>query len=241
MGVGAAEATGLPDGPAAARPAGGAAWTVLPLVFSLWLLAWLTPSLLLAPHLATPRPWLTADTAPAALVAAITLFMLTIWPFWPALAASAGGAGTPLDARAYGRTLLEAVILLAVAAPFGLVAWSLGGRAWDFPAVVGVAAGLGAFGTALRATAARTGPGGVRWIIFVTTLVCVGPLLIYYAAAETMGTELGRLLSVSPIIAAVQTALGGGTDLSWTTAAAVLLAVILAFNVVSFIARRRVA
>jgi hypothetical protein len=80
--------------------------------------------MLAAPHLSTLRPWFTTDTAPAAVAAAAAIFMAAIWPFWPALAAGSGERpGTFL-----GRSLLEAAILLALAAPFLVVASALADR-----------------------------------------------------------------------------------------------------------------
>ncbi|MCX5672853.1 MAG: hypothetical protein NTU94_16170, partial [Planctomycetota bacterium] len=61
------------DGPAASSVR-GAAWVLLPVAWCAWLLVWLVPSFLLAPHLAHPRMWLTRDTAPAAILAAAALF-----------------------------------------------------------------------------------------------------------------------------------------------------------------------
>ena len=204
-----------PDG-GAAQPAavpnertarGGASWILLPVAWCAWLLMWLVPSLLIAPYMPTPRPWLTADAAPAALVAAAALFMTIIWPFWPALAGPL--SESMIGGKLAGRTLLEAVILVALAAPFVLVAWSVGGRTIAAGPLLTVAAGLVLPGLGLRAAAVGIGPKSVRWLILGAMLMAVGPLAVAYSVGETIGGIDGRLLEACPVSAAVKLAVGG--------------------------------
>jgi len=222
------------QGPAAApAPWPTASWILLPLAWCLWLLLVLLPSMLVAPHLELPRPWLTADTAPAAVVAAAAFFLTAIWPFWPALAGPWPGH---ITGRWIGRTVLEGVMLIALAAPFALVAWSVGGRALEFGPPLAAAAGLLVFGTLLRATAACAGPAAARWFIFAATLACAGPLLGAYANSETIGiAPLQRVLEISPVVGAVRLATGGWNDPAWQETAGWMLgwAILLVFLALS--------
>ncbi|MBE3095712.1 MAG: hypothetical protein IMZ44_01120 [Planctomycetes bacterium] len=222
------------QGPAAAlAPWPTASWILLPLAWCLWLLLFLLPTMLVAPHLELPRPWLTADTAPAAVVAAAAFFLTAIWPFWPALAGPWPGH---ITARWIGLTVLEGVMLIALAAPFALVAWSVGGRALEFGPAIAAAAGLLVFGVLLRATTACAGPAAARWFIFAAMLACAGPLLGAYAASETMGLALERVLEISPVVGAVRLATGGWNDPAWQETAGWMLgwAVLLVFLALGF-------
>ncbi|MEA3368615.1 MAG: hypothetical protein U9R68_10945, partial [Planctomycetota bacterium] len=78
--------------PARARPWVLVAWCV-------WLLAWLTPALLVGPETSDPRPWLDREAAPAAVLAGAALFLVAAWPFWPAFESDVfprGGSPDPL-------------------------------------------------------------------------------------------------------------------------------------------------
>ena len=219
----------------AGPPALARAWVLLPVVWCLWLLLSLVPTLLVAPHLLSPRPWLTRETAPSAVLAAMAFFLAAVWPFWqvPAGKKGTGKKGTgsfscfsekvPVpflqNASAVGRWLgagaLEFVVLFALAAPFVLVAWSVsGGRLAVAPAVVSVA-GLGIFGLGLRTAAAGMVPGAARWLMLAAMLACAGPLVLGYAAAETMGVSLPWLLEVSPVFELVRVGLDAWPEASW--------------------------
>jgi len=186
--------------PAAPAPSPSASWVLLPLAWCVWLLLFLAPSLLVAPHLSTLRPWLTADTAPAAVLAAAAFFLTAIWPFWPALA---GNAELIPASRWFGRTFLELMVLLALAAPFVLVAWSVGGQPFD----VGRLASAGAMavipGAVFRLAAGAMRPRRVRWVALAAMLLAAAPLLVAYAAHETLGVNWSWMLRISPVYAAV--------------------------------------
>ena len=173
---------------------------LLPLAWCVWLLVWLVPVLVIAPHAQTVRPWLEADTAPAALVAGATFFLVAIWPFWPALARrdSAGNV-----AHWIGASLLELVMLLALAAPFVLVAWSVGDRTLAVKPLLAAAMAPTFFALVFRVLAMRLGAAAVRWLILAAMLLSAGPLIVVYAAGETIGADLPRLAAVSPIVMAV--------------------------------------
>ena len=211
----------------AGPPAPARAWVLLPVVWCLWLLLSLVPTLLVAPHILSPWPWLARETAPSAVLAAMAFFLTAVWPFWPALAGKKG-TGTfsekqekePVPffvpfCRWLGASALEFVVLFALAVPFVLVAWSVsGGRLAVAPAVVSVA-GLGIFGLGLRTAAAGMVPGAARWLMLAAMLVCAGPLVLEYAAAETMGVSLPWLLEVSPVFELVRVGLDAWPEASW--------------------------
>jgi hypothetical protein len=226
------------QGPAAAlAPSPTASWILLPLAWCVWLLLFLVPSMLVAPHLELPRPWLTAGTAPAAVVAAAAFFLTAIWPFWPALAGPWSGH---ITGRWIGRTVLEGVMLIALAAPFALVAWSVGGRALEFGPPLAAAAGLVVLGLFLRAATVGLRPAGVRWLVFAAWLLAAGPLIVAYAATETVGAGAAPPTSVSPVAAAVGLALEGWSDPSWHAAVAAVLVMVGLCCAVAAIRRRAV-
>lgn len=223
----------------AGPPAPARAWVLLPVVWCLWLLLSLVPTLLVAPHLLSPWPWLTRETAPSAVLAAMAFFLAAVWPFWPALAGrvrqkkGTGKKGTgsfscfsekvPVPflqnasavCRWLGASALEFVVLFSLAVPFVLVAWSVsGGRLAVAPAVVSVA-GLGVFGLGLRTAAEGMAPGAARWLMLAAMLVCAGPLVLGYAAAETMGVSLPWLLEVSPVFELVRVGLDAWPEALW--------------------------
>jgi hypothetical protein len=167
-----------------------------------WLLVSLVPSLLVASHLSTLRPWLTPDTAPAAVVAAAAFFLTAIWPFWPALA---GPAARGQLMRWVGRTVLELVILLALAAPFVLVAWSVAGQSVQAGRLALAAAMAVIPGVVFRVVATAVGPQRVRWAVLAAMLLAAAPLLVAYAARETLGVDWSWILRISPVYAAIAT------------------------------------
>ena len=218
----------------AGPPAPARAWVLLPVVWCLWLLLSLVPTLLVAPHLLAPWPWVARETAPSAVLAAMAFFLAAVWPFWPALAGRVRqkkGTGSfscflekvPVPflqnasavCRWLGASALEFVVLFSLAVPFALVAWSVsGGRLAVAPAVVSVA-GLGIFGLGLRTAAAGMVPGAARWLMLAAMLVCAGPLVLGYAAAETMGVSVPWLLEVSPVFELVRVGLDAWPEASW--------------------------
>jgi hypothetical protein len=216
--------TGAPGGPPA-PPAAGAAWVLLPVTWCAWLLVWLVPSLLVAPHLASPGLWLSRGTAPAAVLAAATFFLVAVWPFWPALARSRQGDAAPpaVGVAWLGLSVLELAMLLALALPFGLVAWSVG-DASPLAGPLAATAGVWAvFGLGVRMAAAGMGPGAARWLMFGAALACVGPLALEYSAGETLGVGFPRILEASPIVGAIRLALEGWPEGTWPWVARVVL------------------
>jgi len=198
-----------------------------------WLLAWLVPSMLLAPRAPDPRPWMAAETAPAAVLAAAALFLVAAWPFWPALVspnlsgnpAGRAGRATQGDPRGAGSLLrlvglsaVEAVVLGALAAPFLVVGWSLGGRLAVWPAAA-TAAGLAVLGIGLRVAVTGMPGGAGRRLMAGTLLVCGGPPAVCYALAETVGTALPWLLEASPVVALVQAGTEGWSAGGWSQVA----------------------
>jgi len=188
----------------AAMPSPSASWVLLPVAWCVWLLASLAPSLLVAPHLSTLRPWLTPDTAPAAVLAAAAFFLTAIWPFWPALA---GSAARGQLMRWLGRTVLELMILLALAAPFVLVAWSVGGQPVQAGRLAPAAVMAVIPGVVFRIVAAAVGPQRVRWVVLAGMLLAAAPLLVAYAARETLGVDWSWILRISPVYAAMTIAM----------------------------------
>ena len=230
-------------------PAPGRGWVLLPLIWCVWLLLSLVPTLLMAPRLLSPGPWLMRETAPSAVLAAGGFFLAAVWPFWrkkgtgsfsglsekvpvPFLHGERGGGavgrkGTEKEpvpflqsargvARWLGAGALEFVVLVALAVPFALVAWSVGdGRLAVWP-VVAMVGGLGVFGLGLRTAAEGMVPGAARWLMFAVLLVCAGPLILEYAAAETTGVSLPWLLEVSPVFGLVGVGMDGWpAESSW--------------------------
>ena len=168
---------------------------------------WLVPSLLVAPLLESQPPWLTVDTAPAALVAAASFFLITLWPFWPALAGDSPGGR--ITARWFGRSVLEVIILAAIAVPFALVAWSVAGRAVHGGPLAACAGGLAMLAMGLRAAAQGMGPRAARWLMLAAMLATVGPLAVAYAASETMGATLHQVFEAGPLVVAARLAVDG--------------------------------
>jgi hypothetical protein len=194
-------------------------WFFLPLAWCAWLLVWLVPSLIMAPRLSTVRPWYAAETAPLAVAAAAAIFLVTIWPFWPALAAGA----RQRPGSFLGRSIMEAVILVALAAPFLLVASAVEGR----PPAIGrslLAAGvLVTWGLGLRLAAAGLGQGAGRWLIAAALLVAAGPVAISYAGNETLGNGFPAILQASPVIGGAYLAVDGWPAGTWSWIAQVFL------------------
>jgi hypothetical protein len=190
-----------------------AGWYLLPLAWCLWLLVWLAPSMLIAPHLGYVRPWLALETAPTALLAAAALFLVTVWPFWPALA-----AGTE-DRRAalVGRSVAELAILLALAAPFLIVAAAVGGLPLSAGPLIAAAAVPAALGLGLRLAVAGLGQKSMPWIIATALCVAAVPVLVAYAVCDSLLGAYPGILEISPVIASVNLATDGWplTGMSW--------------------------
>jgi hypothetical protein len=198
---------------------------------------WLIPSFLLGPRVAIVSAWLEAETAPAALVAGAVFFLVAIWPFWPALAPAPQNGRTP--AAWWFRSALELVVLFALAVPFARVAWSVGGRGFDAGPLAAASAGVVVMAMGLRVAAARL-PAAGRWLMALATLVCAAPILVHYAAAETLGAALPRVLEVSPMVGLARLALEGWPAEQWQAAVDVWLwpAAGIAVAAVSLLATR---
>lgn len=209
-----------PGGPAAS-PAPGAAWVLLPVAWCAWLLAWLVPSFLVGPHLAVERVWLVREAAPQAILVAAAFFLVAVWPFWPALARREA-PGAAVSPKWLALSVLELVMLVALAAPFVLVAWSVGGTAILAGPLAATAGAWAVFGLGLR-IAATAGQGAARWLMLAAVLVLVGPLILGYAAGETLGVGFPRLVEVSPIVSGMGLALGGWHEGVWPWITAVAL------------------
>jgi hypothetical protein len=88
-------------------------------------------------------------------------------------------------------------------------------------------------GLAIRLADARIGRDAGRRLMFLATIACAGPLAVAYGVAETLGTDLARLVEMSPMAACMRLALDGWPDAAWAIftglvlwpAAAVVLAV----------------
>ncbi|HUU32384.1 MAG TPA: hypothetical protein VMY69_09835 [Phycisphaerae bacterium] len=196
-------------------PEVGAAWARLAAAWCGWLLVWLMPSLLLSPRVMTMRLWLTREAAPAAVVIAAALFLAVVWPFWPWRGRSAPEAEERFGIRRLGRWVLEAVVLAVLAVPFVLAAWSVGGRT---PSVGRLAAAFGilaVFGLGLRTAAGGLGRSAAKWLMLAAVLVCAGPILLEYAAGETMGIGFPRFVETSPVVVAVRVALEPWPEETW--------------------------
>jgi hypothetical protein len=239
--------------PAAAPYVVPAWWFLLPLAWCVWLLVWLAPTFLMAPHLTTARPWWTADTAPAAVAVAAALFLSVIWPFWPALARGCPlfrplgkgdcTSGTKGTAPFIGRSLLEAAILVAMAAPFVLVAAALAGRPVPVARLAVAAGVLTLWGLGLRLAALAWGPRSVRWLIAAALFVAAAPVMIWYANSETLGANAYRIVELSPVIAAGSLATEGWPSEPWLWFADVALwpiaGMVLALAGVASLSRRK--
>jgi len=230
--------------PARARPWVLVAWCV-------WLLAWLTPALLVGPETSAPRPWLDREAAPAAVLAGAALFLVAAWPFWPALvpANPAGqasratrAAGTASLAPLAGLSAVEVVVLAALAAPLLVAAWSLGGTLHVWPAAA-TAAGLAVLGIGLRLAVTGLGEGAACRLMFGMLLLAGGPPAVYYAAAETVGLAPAWLLEASPVVALVQAGTVGWPEAAWSQIARLWLwpAVGVGLAVLGALSARRAA
>jgi len=262
------------DGPAAPEAAPPKARLRVFVAWCAWLLAWLVPSMLLEPHAPSAPAWMTPTSAPAALLAAVGLFLVAAWPFFPALAPSPGGLGTlprggvdilprggspepprhlservsaaerggsgdpprgnvslapggngsspPRLAvsvvRLIGLALAELAVLAALAAPFAVVAWSLGEGRLAVGSVAATAGGLGVLGLGLRVAASAGGPSASRWLMAGALVACAAPAALAYAAAETVGGSYGWLAEASPVVALVQAG-DGWPEGAWPQAA----------------------
>ena len=209
----------------AARPAPARARPWVFLAWCVWLLAWLTPSLLVGAETGDLRPWIAPASAAAAVLAGAAIFLVAAWPFWPALAPGAfpcGESGDPTcgahapssASRFIGLSVVEVLILAALAAPMFVTARSLGGRIEAWPTAA-TGAGLAVFGIGLRLAAAGLGDEAPRRLMFGVLLVAGGPPAVYYAVSETMGATMPWLAAASPVVALVQAGTGGWPDGAW--------------------------
>jgi len=217
MAEGPATAPRPSDGPAPVRR--NPSRVLLPFAWCLWLLVFLAPALLVAPRIDVRPFWLTAEAAPAALLAAVAFFTVVVWPFWPALAAPSVG----LSARAFALSLVELVVLFALAAPFALVAWTVG--AWA-PSAGPLAAAIGTLavlGLGIRAAYLGMGPVGGRWLVAAAILACAGPVMIAYAAGETLNMDFPRLLEISPVVSVLRLGVDGWPEGTWRIFAGLIL------------------
>ena len=212
------EVDGTADGrEASPAPEPGRAWVLLPVAWCVWLLLWILPSLVVGPRLAWARPWMMRETALSALVAAAAFFLVAVWPFWPALASGPGRQ--TLSGRWLGLSLFEFALLVALAGPFALVAWSVsGGTVAAAPTVVAVL-GLGVFGLGLRVATAGMAPRMTRWLVLAAMTVLAGPLMLEYATREALGVTCGWLVGVSPLFGLVRIGLDGWPEGPWLSIA----------------------
>jgi hypothetical protein len=196
-------------------PVRGTSWVLLPLCWCLWLLLWLVPSLLIAPHVGSRPLWVRAESAPSALIVAAALFLVVGWPFWPAL--SGGGRERPerLDFGWIAKCVAELLILLALAVPFAVVAWSVGNRPVSPKPVAGAAGSLALLGLAIRLAYVGIGPESGRWLMFGAMLVAVGPVAAAYGVHEVLEVELTELVELSPVVAALQLCRDGWPEAGW--------------------------
>jgi len=205
------------DGPAPVRR--NPSRVLLPFAWCLWLLVFLAPALLVAPRIDVRPFWLTAEAAPAALLAAVAFFTVAVWPFWPALAAPSGG----LSVRVVALSLVELVLLLALAVPFALVAWSVGGRTPEAGPLAAAIGGPAVLGLGIRAAYLGMGPVGGHWLAAAAILACAGPLMIAYAAGETLNMDFPRLLEISPIASTLRLGVDGWPEETWRIFAGLIL------------------
>ncbi len=203
-----------------------AAWAHLALAWCVWLLAWLAPALFLGPHVTVPVPWLGAETAPAALAIGAAFFLVAIWPFWPAWAR--GAACERLFQVWLGRTLLEAAGLLAMAAPFVCVAWALANRPVPLEAVLATGGLLAAIGVGFRAVWVGVGPAWGRWVVAAALALVGWPVILEYAALETLGRGFPHHFGVSPLVGAARVAGGGMPEGGWLLASTLVAWPVLA-------------
>jgi len=220
--------TGVPPSPAGTGlPRVGRGWFLLPTAWVAWLLLWTAPSLLVGPRLESQPSWLTADSAPAAVVLAAASFLICFWPFWPALAGPSPRGRLTVRWAALG--LIEAVLLIALATPFVIIAGAVADRPLATGPMAACAAGLVVLAMGLRLGAAGLKERAARWFMFAAMLVAAGPILIVYAAQETLAAPLNGVLEISPLVAAMRLAVDGWPAdrlqqlLAWPAAGVILM------------------
>jgi len=179
----------------------------------------LSPALLVAPRVEVRPFWLTAEAAPAALLAAAAFFLVAVWPFWPALADASSG----LSVRAFAFGLVELAALLALAVPFALAAWSVGAWALSEGPLAAAIGMLAVLGLGIRAVFLGMGPVGGRWLVAAAILACAGPLMVAYAAGETLHMDFPRLVETSPVVGAVRLGVDGWPVETWRVFAGLIL------------------
>jgi hypothetical protein len=179
----------------------------------------LVPVLLVAPRLDVRLFWLTAGAAPASLLVAVAFFTVAVWPFWPALANPWVG----LSVRSLALSLLELVMLFALAVPFALVAWSVGAWAPAAGPLAAAIGGLAVLGLGIRAVHLGMDLSGGRWLMAAAILACAAPLMVAYAAGETLHMDFPRLLETSPLVGPVRLAVDGWPEGTWPVFAGLIL------------------
>ncbi len=215
-----ARASGPAAGPATgeapdAGRRGSPWWPLLPAAWCLWLLLWLVPSLLVAPDLATRPVWVTAASAPSALVVAGAFFLVVVWPFWPALADRAAAGADRVSVGWLLRSLAELVVLVALAVPFALVGWSVANRAVEPGPVAAAVGSLVLLGLAIRLASVGIGPESGRWLMLGAMLAAAGPILVAYGVHEVMRIDLAGLVDLSPAVAAIRLCREGWPETGW--------------------------
>ncbi|MDK1032215.1 MAG: hypothetical protein QGD94_09430 [Planctomycetia bacterium] len=195
------------------EPAKRLAWWLLPMVWCLWLLVSLVPTLLLGPYLRGASRLAAVDLALVSVTIAAALFIFTAWPFWIVLG---GGSDKTSLARALARALLELVILLALACPFLMAASTVaqvGVR--RLGVVFAFLAGVGVFAIGIRMLWLRIGPASGRWLLLVLLAIAAGPPVLDYLLREILDVSVPLAASVGPLGRAYLCAADGLPDSLW--------------------------
>jgi hypothetical protein len=146
-----------------------------------------------------------AETAPAALVAAAIFFLVAIWPFWPVFT---GPCPINRPLCPFARPTLELIMLVGLAAPFALVAWSVGGHRFHVDGLVRATLGIAILALGTRILSVTVESAG-RWLMLAAMLACVAPIALHYAASETLNAGWPRVLELSPLVGAGGMAVDG--------------------------------
>jgi hypothetical protein len=67
------------------------------------------------------------------------------------------------------------------------------------------------------------GPAGGRWLVAAAILACSGPLMIAYAAGETLNMDFPRLLEISPLVSVMRLGVDGWPEGTWRIFAGLIL------------------
>ena len=182
------------------------------MVWCLWLLVSLVPTLLLGPYLRGASRLAAVDLALVSVTIAAAFFIFTAWPFWLAL----GGSDKSSLARALARALLELAILLALACPFLMAASTVaqvGVR--RLGVVFAFLAGVGVFAIGIRMLWLRIGPASGRWLLMVLLAIAAGPPVVDYLLREILDVSVPLAASVGPLGRAYLCASDGLPDSLW--------------------------